>query len=75
MISGHLEVPDHTTVSGGTLIHSTIREAGTYTSVVPAMLHAQWRRVMSQLRRIPDLTARVSALERAQVERGDRDRG
>jgi len=75
MISGHLEIPDHTTVSGGTTIHSTVREAGIWTSVVPAMLHAQWRRVMSQLRRIPDLTDRVSALERAQRERSDRDPG
>jgi UDP-3-O-[3-hydroxymyristoyl] glucosamine N-acyltransferase len=64
MISGHLEIPDGSVVSAATVIASTLRAPDVYTGVVPAMPHAQWRRVMSQLRRITDLADRVAALER-----------
>ncbi len=65
MISGHLEIPDGTVVSGATVITDTLPERGVYTSVVPALPHGQWKRVMARLRRLTDLAERVAALERA----------
>jgi UDP-3-O-[3-hydroxymyristoyl] glucosamine N-acyltransferase len=66
MISGHLDIPDHTVISGSTGVYDSIREPGVYTSAFPALPHRDWRRVMSEVRRLRELAARVDALERAQ---------
>jgi len=63
MISGHLDIPDGTVISGSTGVYDSIAEPGVYTSAFPALPHRKWRRVMSQLRRLVELAARVDALE------------
>ena len=65
MISGHLDIPDGTVISGSTGVYDSIREPGVYTSAFPALPHRDWRRVMSEVRRLRELAARVDALERA----------
>jgi len=63
MISGHLEIPDGTVISGSTGVYDSIRTPGVYTSAFPALPHREWRRVMSELRRLRDLAERVKKLE------------
>ena len=65
MISGHLRIPDDSTISGGTLIASTPDSAGVHTGVFPALPHRHWRRIAAQLRHLDELVERVRALERA----------
>jgi UDP-3-O-[3-hydroxymyristoyl] glucosamine N-acyltransferase len=66
MISGHLEIPDGTVISGGTLVPSSIAEAGVYTSVFPLLTHREWRHVASELRQLRTLARRLRALEHPQ---------
>jgi UDP-3-O-[3-hydroxymyristoyl] glucosamine N-acyltransferase len=47
-----LSIPDGTVISGGTLVPSTIAEAGVYTAVFPLLAHREWRHVASDLRRL-----------------------
>ncbi len=66
MISGHLSIPDGTVVSGGTLVPSSIAEAGVYTAVFPLLTHREWRRAATELRRLRTLAQRLGALEHPQ---------
>ena len=71
MISGHLEIADGAVISGGTTVYDSIREPAMYTSVFPTLIHSEWMRVASQVRRLRDLVDRVRALERK--TKGDDD--
>ncbi|HEY2818800.1 MAG TPA: UDP-3-O-(3-hydroxymyristoyl)glucosamine N-acyltransferase [Casimicrobiaceae bacterium] len=64
MISGHLEIGDGTVISGGTLVYDSIRQPGIYTGVFPMLLHAEWKRVALQVRRLRELAERVRTIER-----------
>lgn len=68
MISGHLTIPDGTVVSAGTLIASSPRTPGIYTSVFPQLLHREWMVVASRLRNLEQLAERIRVLERALQE-------
>jgi UDP-3-O-[3-hydroxymyristoyl] glucosamine N-acyltransferase len=50
-------------VSGGTGVHGSIAEPGVYTGVFPMFANSRWRRVISSLRRLPDLESRLRRLE------------
>ena len=64
MVVGHLTIVDDVTVSGGTMIHNSIREPGIYTSIFPALPQREWRYVASIVRKLRKLVERVQALER-----------
>ena len=64
MIHGHIEIADNVEVSGGTLVPSSIREAGKYTAVFPMSEHRDWIVNASLTRRLRDLRDRIRALER-----------
>ncbi|HNQ02990.1 MAG TPA: UDP-3-O-(3-hydroxymyristoyl)glucosamine N-acyltransferase [Thiobacillaceae bacterium] len=64
MISGHLEIGDRVTISGGSLVAKDIPAAGVYTSVMPLMPYADWRRNAAHLRHLDDLARRIKALEK-----------
>jgi UDP-3-O-[3-hydroxymyristoyl] glucosamine N-acyltransferase len=66
MISGHLSIPDGTVISGGTLVPSSIAEAGIYTAVFPLLTHREWRHVASDLRRLRTLAAQLRGPQQAQ---------
>jgi UDP-3-O-[3-hydroxymyristoyl] glucosamine N-acyltransferase len=66
MIGGHLTIPDGTVVSGGTLVPSSIAEAGVYTAVFPLLSHREWRHVASELRQLRTLARRLRMLEHPQ---------
>ena len=49
--AGHLTIADDVVVTGHTMVSASIREAGTYSSGIPAAPTSAWRRVVAQLRR------------------------
>ena len=63
MIHGHIEIADNVEVSGGTLVPSSISEAGKYTAVFPMSKHRDWIINASLLRNLKDLRDRIRALE------------
>jgi UDP-3-O-[3-hydroxymyristoyl] glucosamine N-acyltransferase len=64
MISGHLEIGDGVIISGATTVYDSIRKPAMYTGVFPTLVHGEWMRVASQVRRLRDLVDRVRTLER-----------
>lgn len=52
---GHIQVCDHVTISGFSLITKSITEPGTYTSGLPFMPHAEWLRNAVHLRHLDKL--------------------
>ncbi len=73
MISGHLELAAGTTVSAGTLVMKSIKEAGRYTGVFPLDTHDDWVRNAAHIRRLSRLAERVSELERLLKENNIKD--
>jgi UDP-3-O-[3-hydroxymyristoyl] glucosamine N-acyltransferase len=65
MISGHLQIPDGTTISAATQVYDSIEAPGTYTSAFPALPHREWKQVASHTRRLRELADRVRTLEHA----------
>ena len=65
MISGHLQIPDGTTISAATQVYDSIETAGIYTSAFPALPHREWKQVASYTRRLRELADRVRTLEHA----------
>ena len=53
-----------TTIAGATTVYDSIRGPAMYTGVFPMLVHGEWMRVASQVRRLRDLVDRVRALER-----------
>jgi len=73
MISGHLEIAAGTTVSAGTLVMKSIKEAGRYTGIFPLDTHDGWVRNAAHIRRLSKLAERVSELERLLKENNIKD--
>lgn len=63
MISGHLTIGDKVHISGGTLVSSSLPEAGHYTAVYPLSTHQEWVKNAAQVRQIGRLRDRVRQLE------------
>ena len=52
MILGHLSIADNTTISPGTMITKTIKNAGKrYTSITPFFEHDDWLKITAKLKR------------------------
>lgn len=64
-LAGHLELADGVHISGMTAVTHSIREPGVYTSTVPAMPHARWRKNFARLKQLDDMARRLRALEKA----------
>ena len=51
MILGHLIIADNTTISPGTMITKTIKNAGKrYTSITPFFEHDDWLKITAKLK-------------------------
>jgi UDP-3-O-[3-hydroxymyristoyl] glucosamine N-acyltransferase len=68
MIGGHLTIVDGTVVAAATAVGDSIRNAGVYTGVMPAVPRREWVRLVTSLRRLPLMFERMRALERKQGE-------
>ena len=67
MFSGHIEITDDVTISGGTAVIKNIKKPGQYTGVFPSLPHADWLHIAANLRQLEALAHKVQALE-AQIQ-------
>ena len=51
-IAGHLTIADDVVVTGCSLVSASIRQAGSYSSGMPAVETRLWRRMVAHLRRL-----------------------
>ncbi len=64
-MAGHLHIGDDVHFTGMAMVTRSQDSAGVYSSGIPAMPNAEWRRVIARLRRLDVLQARVQQLEQA----------
>jgi UDP-3-O-[3-hydroxymyristoyl] glucosamine N-acyltransferase len=62
-LAGHLELGDDVMVSGFSLVTRSLKEPGVYSSGMPAVPAAEWRKTVARLRRLPVLERRLAQLE------------
>lgn len=63
-IAGHLEIADDVVVTGQTLVASSIREPGVYSSALTMDDARSWRRNAARFRQLDDMARRLRRLER-----------
>ncbi len=51
-LAGHLTIADDVVITGCSLVSASIKEAGSYSSGMPAVPTRAWRRMVAQLRRL-----------------------
>lgn len=64
-INGHVHIADKVQITGQSMVTKSIKEAGVYSSGMPAAPNREWQRNTVQLRQIGKLVERVKALEQA----------
>jgi UDP-3-O-[3-hydroxymyristoyl] glucosamine N-acyltransferase len=64
-MGGHLTITDDVIITGYSMISHSIMQPGVYSSGIPFEEARAWRRLVGHFKRIPQLTERVSRLERA----------
>jgi UDP-3-O-[3-hydroxymyristoyl] glucosamine N-acyltransferase len=62
-MAGHLTIADGVHFTGMAMVTRSFPEAGVYSSGVPAMPNAEWRRNAARFRRLDELVKRVKQLE------------
>lgn len=67
-INGHLTIADQVQITGQSMVTKSIKEAGVYSSGMPAAPNRDWQRNTVQLRQIGKLIERVKALEKANTK-------
>ena len=63
-IAGHLNIADGAFLTGRTFVISDIKEAGVYSSGMPAATNKEWRNNTARYRKLTDLFSRVKHLEK-----------
>lgn len=72
-IVGHLTICDDVFITGFTMVASSIKTPGVYSSGLPATGAAQWRRTIGRLRRLDGIASRLRAVERKLGDSGPSD--
>ncbi|ADC62976.1 UDP-3-O-(3-hydroxymyristoyl)glucosamine N-acyltransferase [Allochromatium vinosum] len=62
-MAGHLEIGDNVHFTGMAMVTRSFKEPGVYSSGIPAMPNADWRRNAARFRHLDELTRRVKQLE------------
>ena len=62
-MAGHLEIGDNVHFTGMAMVTRSFPAPGVYSSGIPAMANADWRRNAARFRHLDDLTRRVQRLE------------
>ncbi len=62
-ISGHIEITDNVVITGGSGVANSIKEAGIYSSGMPAVKANLWRKTVARLRKLDELGRRVAKIE------------
>lgn len=63
-MAGHLRIADDVHFTGMAMVTRSFEEAGAYSSGIPAMPSAEWRRNVARFRHLDDLARRLKRLER-----------
>jgi len=63
-VLGHLELADRVTITAKSLVTSSIREAGEYSSGVPLQDNRLWRKNAARFKHLDDYARRLTALEK-----------
>lgn len=71
--AGHLAIADHATFTGMSMVTGNIREAGVYSSGVPAAPNKEWRRNAVRFRQLEDMARRLEKLERRLNQTGEKN--
>ncbi len=64
-MAGHLEIAAGTTFTGMAMVTGSVREAGVYSSGIPAMPARDWRRNAVRFRQLDTMARRIEQLEKA----------
>jgi len=67
-VLGHLEIADHVEIAATSLVTHSLREAGSYSSVVPLDESKSWRRNAVRMRQLDDIARRLREVEREVAE-------
>lgn len=62
-MAGHLEIGDNVHFTGMAMVTRSFTEPGAYSSGIPAMPSAEWRRAVVRFRQLEDLARRLKRLE------------
>ena len=62
-MAGHLEIGDNVHFTGMAMVTRSFPEPGVYSSGIPAMPNAEWRKNAARFRHLDELTRRVKHLE------------
>lgn len=65
---GHIEIADGTHVTGMSMVTRSVKQAGIYSSGVPAMPHDVWQKSLARIKQLDKMARRLKELE-AQVSR------
>lgn len=69
IINGHITITDKVVITGDSMVMRNIREAGVYSSGVPATPNKQWRKTTAYTLKIDSLFKRVKQLEKQLQEK------
>ena len=64
-IAGHLNIVDGAFLTGRTFVIADIKEAGVYSSGMPAATNKEWRNNTARYRKLTDLFSRVKRIEKS----------
>jgi UDP-3-O-[3-hydroxymyristoyl] glucosamine N-acyltransferase len=70
-MAGHLTIGDDVHFTGMAMVTRSQTKPGIYSSGIPAMPNAQWRRTVGRFRRLDSLMERIERLEKALGAAGD----
>jgi UDP-3-O-[3-hydroxymyristoyl] glucosamine N-acyltransferase len=70
-VVGHLEICDDVALTGRTMVSSSIRQPGVYSSALPADEARHFRRNAARFQKLDELARRVRRLEGAAGPQGD----
>ena len=75
MILGHLQIADGVTISPGSMIMRSIKQAGTYTALMPFQKHEDWLRTAANIRHLEQYQLKLKQLEQAisNIQRHSKD--
>lgn len=62
-MAGHLTIGDHVHFTGQAMVTRSFPTAGSYSSGIPAMPSAEWRRNVARFRQLDELSRRLKQLE------------
>jgi UDP-3-O-[3-hydroxymyristoyl] glucosamine N-acyltransferase len=64
-MAGHLDIADDVHFTGMAMVTRSVSQSGVYSSGIPSMPNADWRRNAARFRHLDEIAKRLTRLERA----------